>query len=164
MSSRVIPSLAKVRIEFFGPLHFYVLTCFVCFCLQIYNKVDVYPLVACVAVAVSFAVYKGSEHLLVSLELLRCPPKVPSSPPHVLLQANPDVSLNPSRRGETLKHTEEEGHAWKERVQRHYMHKDDSLHNLSMLNAFSPAYWERRMQVQRDPAHFTREGAGKAME
>ena len=33
---------------------------------QIYNKVDVYPLVGCVAVAVSFCVYKGTEHMLVS--------------------------------------------------------------------------------------------------
>ena len=41
---------------------------------QIYNRVDVYPLVACIGVALSFCVYKGSEHLLVSRAALRSYP------------------------------------------------------------------------------------------
>ena len=79
-------------------------------------------------------------------------------------QANPDVSLNPARRSQPLKYTEEEGDAWKSRVSRHYMHKDDSLHELSAFNAFSLAYWVRRSQVQADPLQFTREGTGKVVE
>ena len=79
-------------------------------------------------------------------------------------QGNPDVSVNPARRATALKYTEEEGDAWKTRVARHYMHKDDSLHNLSAFNAFNLAYWVRRSQVQADPIQFTREGTGKVVE
>ena len=66
MASRVVPNLAKVRGRgrglFFDALHFATTLVMPP---QIYNKVDVYPLVACVGVAVSFCVYKGTEHLLV---------------------------------------------------------------------------------------------------
>ena len=69
MASRVVPNMAKVRFSGSG------LSCCVHYTTvdlrsktQIYNKVDVYPLVGCVAVAVSFCVYKGTEHLLVSEE------------------------------------------------------------------------------------------------
>ena len=57
-----------------------------------------------------------------------------------------------------------QGVAWKARVARHYMHKDDSLHDLSIFNAFSLAYWVRRSQVQDDPSQFTRFGTGKVMQ
>ena len=82
----------------------------------------------------------------------------------LLVQGNPDVSLDPSRRRTLLKHTEEVGDAWKKRTARHYMHKDDSLHELSAWNAFSLSYWVRRSQVQADPIQFTREGTGKVVE
>ena len=104
------------------------------------------------------------------------------------LQANPDVSVNPIRRSTALKYSEEEvrveadqcdkedciischfssklqGAAWKARVARHYLHKDDSLHDLSIFNAFNLAYWVRRSQVQADPIQFTREGTGKVIQ
>ena len=85
-------------------------------------------------------------------------------PSSSLAQGNPDVSVNPERRASPLKHTEEEGDAWKARVARHYLHKDDTLHNLSAFNAFNLAYWVRRSQVQADPIQFTREGTGKIVE
>ena len=67
MASRVVPNLAKVASRKLR-VHGYDSN-FAC-TLQIYNRVDVYPLIACIGVAVSFCVYKGSEHLLVRRALL----------------------------------------------------------------------------------------------
>jgi hypothetical protein len=85
-------------------------------------------------------------------------------PLYLQFQGNPDVSFSPTRRSTVLKHSDEEGAAWKSRVARHYLHSEDSLHDLSAFNAFSLAYWVRRSQVQQDPIKFTREGTGKIME
>ena len=79
--------------------------------------------------------------------------------PLLVPQTNPDSNFDPERRRTMLRFTDEQGDAVKSRTMSYYMHKDDSLAKLSIFNAFDPAYWSRRSEVNKD-ASATRQGDG----
>lgn len=144
-----------------------VVSCHVCTCARRHARcpapsADVYPLVAAVAFGVSFGIYKGVEHLF--------SPDVQISPATRSTQALDKFSpegacgcgdLCRLARGAHAAYeacVRAAGEAWRERVMRHYRHKDDSLRNLSMFEVLSPKWWQHRRDVAENPQAATAGG------